>query len=94
MFLNRAPGFDSASASSEAEQAVRVMTIHQSKGLEYPVVFLCDCAASFSNADTQEKVLIDKDFGTAMKLSDDTGLATYDTLMLQSGSSRYIGKKL
>ncbi len=79
--LESGAGFDSASASSEAEQAVRVMTIHQSKGLEYPVVFLCDCAASFSNADTQEKVLIDKDFGTAMKLSDDTGLATYDTLM-------------
>lgn len=32
-----------ASASSEADDAVAIKTIHKSKGLEYPIVFLCRC---------------------------------------------------
>lgn len=33
--------YSAVSASSEADDAVAIKTIHKSKGLEYPVVFLC-----------------------------------------------------
>ena len=71
-------------SASESDNDVRIMTIHQSKGLEFPVVFLSDCGSAFSDADTVKRVLIDRDFGTTMKLSDATGLATYDTVMRQA----------
>ena len=36
---------------------------------------------AFSDADIKDRVLINRDFGTTMKLSDETGLASYDTVM-------------
>lgn len=68
-------------SASETDNDVRIMTVHQSKGLEFPVVFLCDCGSSFSDADIKDRVLIDRDLGTTMKLSDDSGLASYDTVL-------------
>ena len=66
----------------ESDNAVRIVAeVHQSKGLALPVVFLSDCGSAFSDADIKDRVLINRDFGTTMKLSDETGLASYDTLM-------------
>lgn len=78
--LDSGAGFDSAPSASEAENAVRIMTIHQSKGLEFPVVFLCDCGASFNDSDKSERVLLDRHYGTTLRLSDTSGLATVDTV--------------
>jgi len=78
--LDSGAGFDSAPSSSETEHAVRIMTIHQSKGLEFPVVFLCDCGSAFNDSDKSERVLIDRHYGTTLKLSDPSGLATIDTV--------------
>ena len=78
--LDSNAGFDSAPSSAEKEDTVRIMTIHQSKGLEFPVVFLCDCGASFNDSDRSDRVLIDRHFGATLKLSDDSGLATIDTV--------------
>ncbi|MGN0690909.1 MAG: UvrD-helicase domain-containing protein, partial [Oscillospiraceae bacterium] len=38
---NKSIDFSSGSSSSESDNAVAIKTIHKSKGLEYPVVFLC-----------------------------------------------------
>ncbi len=38
---------------SEAEDTVRIMTVHKSKGLEFPVVFLCDTSHKFNTEDTK-----------------------------------------
>ncbi len=78
--LESGASFEGA-ASSDTDNAVRIMTIHQSKGLEFPVVFLCDTSGDFSSQDQKESVLIDRNYLTTMKLSDKTGLATYDTVM-------------
>ena len=78
--LESGAAFEGAT-SSDADNSVQIMTIHQSKGLEFPVVFLCDTSAEFSSQDLHEKVLIDRNYLTTMKLADKTGLATYDTIM-------------
>ncbi len=71
----------SASGFSKPENAVRVMTVHQSKGLEMPVVFLSSTGAAFNQADTRKTLLYHRNVGCAAKLynratgeSEDTAL--------------------
>lgn len=45
------------------ENAVTLINIHKSKGLEYPVVFFVGGGKTFSNQLFMEKVIFDKDFG-------------------------------
>ncbi len=58
----------SADGFAPAENAVTIMTIHHSKGLEFPVVFLTACGAGFNRQDTYESLLFHKHVGTATKL--------------------------
>lgn len=53
----------------ENENAVSVKTIHKSKGLEYPFVFICDLSSNF-NTDNQAQMLIDENLGVAFKIRD------------------------
>lgn len=46
--------------------AVRIMSIHKSKGLEFPVVFLCGLSRTFNMADMQKQVLCHKDLGLGL----------------------------
>lgn len=46
--------------------AVRIMSIHKSKGLEFPVVFLCGLSRVFNMSDTQKQVLCHKDLGLGL----------------------------
>lgn len=50
----------------EATNAVRVMTIHKSKGLEFPVVFVCGMGQSYAGKGKQGPLLIDNDMGLAL----------------------------
>lgn len=54
--------FGEASLSGE-DNTVRVMSIHKSKGLEFPVVFLAGMGKKFNKQDAYGKVLIDPDLG-------------------------------
>ncbi len=49
--------------SSENSNLVRIMTIHKSKGLEFPVVFLARCSAEFNLTDSRGSLVLHKDFG-------------------------------
>ena len=62
----------------EDEDCVQTSTVHASKGLEYPVVFLMDASASFGRNNRSADVLLDKDFGIAMKYpEEETRLKRY-----------------
>ena len=54
--------------ASSGGDGVRIMSIHKSKGLEFPVVFLPDLAKPFNENDLREPVQIHKENGVAMKL--------------------------
>lgn len=49
-----------ANVVSEADNVVRLMTIHKSKGLEFPVVFLSGVQKRFNMMDLRSELLIDK----------------------------------
>lgn len=51
--------FGEANLINENSNVVRIMTIHNSKGLEYPVCILANIADNFKNMDIKEKMLID-----------------------------------
>lgn len=62
--LRRSNGdMGSAKILGENENVVRIMSIHKSKGLEFPVVILAGCGKSFNLRDMNKKVLLHQDMG-------------------------------
>ena len=53
-----------------AGSGVQIMTVHKSKGLEFPVVFLCDTARRFNRQDSQDVVLVHPQLGLGPKVTD------------------------
>ncbi|MCO7176006.1 helicase-exonuclease AddAB subunit AddA [Sporolactobacillus kofuensis] len=56
-----------ARALSDQEDVIRIMTIHKSKGLEFPVVFVAGMNKRFNMRDTAEMALLHKDLGFGTK---------------------------
>lgn len=56
-----------ATTVSEADDVVRIMSIHKSKGLEFPVVFLASLQKKFNSRDLTETMLLHKDGGIGLK---------------------------
>ena len=50
----------------EHTDAVRVMSIHKSKGLEFPVAIVCGMGQNYQMRDKQQMILIDNDMGLGM----------------------------
>ena len=55
--------FGEASVIGEHDDTVRIMSIHKSKGLEFPVVFLAGMGKNFNKQDVRGKILIDPRLG-------------------------------
>ena len=55
--------FGEAAASGKYEHMVRIMSIHKSKGLEFPIVFLAGIGKMFNKQDIRGKLIIDSDLG-------------------------------
>lgn len=76
-------GLDLAPAKvvSEKEDVVRVMSIHKSKGLEFPVVFVADMGKAFNRRDTQDQILFHNRLGIGLKQYDPEWRISYPTLI-------------
>lgn len=59
-----------AKSIGQGDDVVRLVTIHSSKGLEFPVVFVADMAHRFNTNDFRGKYIFDQDFGLAVKAID------------------------
>lgn len=80
-------------ASANDADAVTVMTIHKSKGLEFPVCFLSECATQFQLQSAKEPVIFDPDIGIGLKLRDESGLNLCET-PLRKALSEQVKKDL
>ena len=58
---------------------VTIMTIHRSKGLQFPVVFVADTARRFNDSDTRQPVLLHREYGAGLRLRPEQGEGTYKT---------------
>ena len=56
------------------------MTIHSSKGLEFPYVFIAGAGRKFNKMDFNEAYLFDQHFGLAVKAIDPDNRITYTSL--------------
>ena len=65
---------------SENENVVRIMSIHKSKGLEFPVVFLAGTGSSFNMMDLNQDILLHQDIGIGVKYIDYDMQIKYDTI--------------
>lgn len=64
----------------EGADAVRIMTIHKSKGLEYPVVFVAGMGKQFNQQDSTATTIIDGEFGLGCQYIDLEKRITHPTL--------------
>ncbi|ROR23449.1 DNA helicase/exodeoxyribonuclease V subunit A [Mobilisporobacter senegalensis] len=55
--------YGEASVSGGDDLSVKIMSIHKSKGLEFPIVFVAGLSKNFNNQDTRSKIVIHPDLG-------------------------------
>lgn len=63
------------------EDSVKVMTIHASKGLEFPVVIVCGLEKKANKTDETEEIVRDREFGLAVKYYDEKAKTVSETLL-------------
>jgi len=82
----RDEGLDLAPAdvSGEGEDVVRIMTIHKSKGLEFPVVVVADAGKQFNRRDLDATLLFHQNGGIGLKYYDPSWRLLYPTLVWNS----------
>ena len=76
----RADKGDEPNTAALVGPAVQIMSIHRSKGLEFPVVFLCDAARRFNNSDQLGSVLIHPELGLGPRVTDFENRVRYPSL--------------
>ncbi|AHI56776.1 helicase-exonuclease AddAB subunit AddA [Listeria ivanovii] len=80
----RGDDLGTAKTLGEKEDVVRMMTIHASKGLEFPVVIVSGLSKKFNMRDIYSKTLLDKDYGFASAYRDIEKMIVYPTIMQQA----------
>ncbi len=84
-FLERLDAFEESAAEPEVpsapgSDAVRLLSIHQSKGLEFPVVVVADLGKPFNWQDLRDELILDEYYGLAARLRSTDGRRTYPSL--------------
>ena len=75
--------FGEADISGKSGEAVQIMSIHHSKGLEYPVVFAAGMGKSFNRQDGREKMIFHSRWGVGLDYVDTEARMKCPTLMKQ-----------
>jgi ATP-dependent helicase/nuclease subunit A len=71
---------DIAPATVESQGAVRLMTVHQSKGLQFPIVFVARLGKKFNRASFNGLSLLDEEYGLCLKARPPRLRRQYDTI--------------
>lgn len=66
--------------SGEVKNAVRLMSIHKSKGLEFPVVMLAGLSRKFNDQDYRQQVLLHPELGAGCNVFDEAGRYRYHSI--------------
>lgn len=62
--------FGEASIADEQSDTVRIMSIHKSKGLEFPIVFVCGMGKQFNMQDIRSAMVIHPEWGVGLDCID------------------------
>lgn len=82
--LDKKAQLKSAKVEGGENGAVKLMTMHNSKGLEFPVCFICGTGKKFNDQDLKKNIVIERSLGISLMLGDKTGFARYDSPIRQA----------
>ncbi len=87
-FINKLKGsqgdMGSAKTLGEKDDVVRIMSIHKSKGLEFPIVFVCGAGKGFNLTDATKGILLHHDLGIGPDFIDHKRRIWYPTIFKQA----------
>jgi len=75
-----------AQSLSENKNAVQIMTVHKSKGLEFPICIIANSTRAF-NFDSTEIALLDKEYGFSCRINDSERAVRYAPLSFKACSA-------
>ena len=78
----------SGSDEKNTSGAVTIMSIHKSKGLEFPVVYLCGLSKTFNMEDARGQVLCHKDLGLGLSCVDQKNRVRYPSIVKRAIATR------
>lgn len=91
-FINKLKGssgdMGEAKTLGENENVVRIMSIHKSKGLEFPVVFVCCLGRKFNLKDLESPILFHHDLGFGPDFVDSKRRIQYPTIVKEALKSK------
>lgn len=67
-------------AGAAVSDCVSIMSIHKSKGLEFPVVFLCNLSRKFNQESLRAQILCDKELGLGLSVADTENRVRYPSV--------------
>lgn len=67
-------------AGAASTGCVNIMSIHKSKGLEFPVVFLCNLSRKFNQESMRAQILCDKELGLGLSVADTANRVRYPSI--------------
>ena len=82
------------SAGSGGAGCVTIMSIHKSKGLEFPVVFLCGLSRKFNRDSLQARILADKELGLGLSVADTQLRMRYPTIAKRAIAAKMAAESL
>ena len=95
--IERGTQFD-AKRDGDEKDAVHIMTVHASKGLEYPIVFYVDTDTALSDREKSDKLVFSEKFGLSLRLRSPGGLALVENpihnTIVHFNFKRYIEEEL
>ncbi len=71
---------DSASLSSTGNDAVTIMSVHHSKGLEFPICIFAGTNRQYNKSDLNDKLLLNPDFGLGIKCHNEEHMYQYKSI--------------
>ena len=81
-------------AGESASGAVTIMSIHKSKGLEFPVVFLCGLSREFNRESLRAQVLCDQQLGLGLSVADTRNRIRYPAVSKRAISAKTSAQSL
>lgn len=81
-------------SSDENTGAVQIMSIHKSKGLEFPVVFLSGLSKAFSSQDQRKAVVCDRVLGLGLYCADSTNRVKYPNIAYKAIAAKIESEQL